>query len=187
MKIAIVGSGIVGRLMTWHLCQHHEVHIFTKGSIHSEDACSSIAAGMISPFAELPLLPLEWHGMGVKALKFWQALLACLPAKINHNTAGTLVVSMGRHKALLTHFIQQLKVKKPEIDLALLSESEIQLLEPELKGYCGICLPEIQIEPKSLFAALNIATGQEELDDRLQCRRRAKILSGLHGQGSDGD
>ncbi len=76
MRIGIVGAGIVGRLLAWHLCQaKHEVHLFTKGNIDSNDACSTIAAGMISPYAELPLMSFDWHKMGLTALTWWPAIL----------------------------------------------------------------------------------------------------------------
>ncbi len=155
MKVAIVGAGIVGRLMAWHLCQHYEVHLFSKGSKASEDACSSMAAGMLSPYAELANMPLAFHEMGLEALRYWPFIISSLGCKPYFNKSGTLVLCAQRDKNLLAHFINQLKLKKPDMDFPLLSMSEVQLLEPALKGFIGIHLAEAQLEPRALFNAFN--------------------------------
>lgn len=156
MKIGIVGSGIVGRLIAWHLCQrNYEVHIFTKGSTQSEDACSSIAAGMISPFAELPILPLSWHKLGLTALKWWPKILSTLPGHVYYRDQGTLVICSPSQKALLQHYIAQIKHKVPDISISILNERELQKIEPALCGKIGCHLMDAQISPAELFLAMN--------------------------------
>lgn len=156
MKIGIVGSGIVGRLMAWHLCQrNHEIYIFTKGSTQSEDACSSIAAGMISPFAELPLLPLMWHKIGLTALKWWPKILATLPRKVHYRDQGTLVICSPCQKDLLQHYIAQIKHKLPDLSIPILSESDLKKIEPALCGMIGCYLLDAQISPTELLGAMN--------------------------------
>ena len=156
MKIGIVGSGIVGRLLAWHLCQaNHEVHLFTKGSEQSEDACSIIAAGMISPYAELPLLTLPLHQIGCRAFDWWPIILNSLPYPVHYQTKGTLVVCSPKQKALLQHFIGLIQYKLPAFSLAILSERELNAIEPALSNVIGCHLPEAQVPPPQLFKAMN--------------------------------
>ncbi len=156
MKVGIVGAGIVGRLLAWHLCQaNHEVHLFTKGCIDSIDACSTIAAGMISPYAELPVMSLPWHKLGLTALKWWPAIIESLPCEVHYQTKGTLVVCLPSQKALLQHFINHIQHKLPGFFISLLSEQEISALEPEISRHVGCHLPEAYLSPNKLFKAFN--------------------------------
>ncbi|MBN9286490.1 MAG: hypothetical protein BGO43_06590 [Gammaproteobacteria bacterium 39-13] len=157
MKIGIVGAGIVGRLLAWHLCQQDcEVHLFCRGSLEGEDACSFIAAGMISPFSEQEFLQSEWHHLGEKALAWWPRILATLPDKVFYQDNGSLILASSRQKSYLNHYIdkiwRQLNIKVP-----VLTEKEIVSFEPELTNFIGCYLPqEARIDPQQLFAALNI-------------------------------
>ena len=54
MNIAIVGAGLVGRILALNLLkQGHDLTLFDKGSKEGTDAAGFTAAGMLAPFAEL--------------------------------------------------------------------------------------------------------------------------------------
>jgi nucleoside-diphosphate-sugar epimerase len=51
MRIAVLGAGLIGRLLAWQCLEKgHQITIFDKGEKY---ACAFVAAGMISPFAEV--------------------------------------------------------------------------------------------------------------------------------------
>ncbi|MGD9591651.1 MAG: FAD-dependent oxidoreductase [Candidatus Berkiella sp.] len=155
MKIAIVGAGVVGRLMAWHLCQAHEVHLFTKGGLRDLDSCSINAAGMISPYAELDLLTKHWHQAATQALTWWPKIISSLPKKVTYRSQGTLVVTSSSTRGLLSHYLNKIKQQLPLFETKELSSDDILQLEPELGHVVGCHLPEAQITPKSLFESLN--------------------------------
>lgn len=155
-KIAIVGAGIVGRLLAWHLCQQdYEVHLFCRGSINGEDACSMIAAGMISPFSEQEFLTKDWHHLAKRALKWWPMMLASLQDLVFYRENGTLILTSPREKPRLMHYLQKVQ-SQLQTKVSFLTEREISSLEPELTNFIGCYLPnEARIDPKQLFSALN--------------------------------
>lgn len=155
MKIGIAGAGLVGRLLAWHLCQRDvEVHLFSKESMNSEQACGLIAAGMISPYAELLHLPHSWFTLGLRSLYWWPKILASLSTSIFYQNKGTIVVCPPQQKALLQHFIKTIN-KNQNFSWKILNTDELKKIEPEISDLIGCYLPdEAQIDPVQLFGAL---------------------------------
>ena len=66
MQIAIVGAGIMGRVLAWQLSQSgHRLSIFDRDPIHSGDAAAYTAAGMLTPYSEVASAELAIHTMGM--------------------------------------------------------------------------------------------------------------------------
>ncbi len=152
MKIGIAGAGLVGRLLAWHLKQHGcEVALFSKDGMAAEHSCSAMAAGMISPMAELPILPTAWHAMAQDALTWWPKILTSLSLPVYYQARGSIVLSHSKDKSLLMHFIAAIGK-----NIAPLMGSELHTLESELNpALCGCYLPhEAHIDAGQLMQAL---------------------------------
>src|SRR5437868_10002622 len=94
MKIGIVGAGIVGRLLAWHLCQRFDVHLFSLEAVDAQSTTSIMAAGMISPIAELPLLPKGWYQIALRALYWWPKILESLTMPVGYRQQGSLMIAL---------------------------------------------------------------------------------------------
>lgn len=154
MHVAIVGAGIVGRLLAWHLCQRKiQVHLFDRDSIEEGNGCSWIAAGMISPIAEHSILSSYWYQMGLESLSLWPKILTSLPLPVFYHH-GTLMVCALSQKALLEYFLNSLRERQLWVP-SILNSDKLREYESSLNSFIGCYLPnEACINPSSLFKGL---------------------------------
>ncbi|MCS5712606.1 FAD-dependent oxidoreductase [Candidatus Berkiella aquae] len=115
MKIAIVGAGIVGRLMAWHLCQYHQIHLFDSAKTQERETCSMAAGAMISPYTEISVLGKEWLDKALAALDWWPRILSSLPASVYYQCSGTKVLANKEHQSLLEHFVMNIRHQLPHV------------------------------------------------------------------------
>lgn len=156
LKVGIVGAGVVGRLLAWHLCQQAcEVHLFDQLPIESENGTSAIAAGMIGPIAESHLLGNEGYALGLASLQWWPKILASLSLPVYYANPGTLVVTHPQHQALLAHFLKSIQCNIG-MSLSIMDSEAVRSLEPGLaEPLLGAFLPgEAHINPRQLLTAL---------------------------------
>lgn len=156
MKVAIVGAGIIGRLLALRLLQvGHDITLYDQGERRS---CSMTAAGMLAPVTELEKNPLLIYELGTMALQqHWPALLASLPEANYLRKNGSLVVAHPRDQADLQRFVQMIANKLSDKTVSqALNQQQILQLEPEITKFStGYFFPEeAQIDTQALMQAL---------------------------------
>lgn len=146
MKVGIVGGGIVGRLMAWHLChQPIEVHLFDQG-IEQNLTCSFAAGAMISPYTELAVLGKVWLEKAMMALTCWPQIIKSLPSSIYYRQSGTRLVANTEHVSLLTHALTGIQKAFPGF-------MRPKLLSTIKQVSCHID-DEAHLNPRQLLSAL---------------------------------
>ncbi|MBD2857762.1 glycine oxidase ThiO [Spongiibacter sp. KMU-158] len=138
-NLAIVGAGLLGRLLAWKLLQQgHSVTLFDKGSRHAELSAAKVAAAMLAPYTEVATAERKVFEYGLMALEWWPEQIAALQEQsgmtVDFGLAGSVVVAHAQDQSSLTHFQQQLRAKVPDYfnrveqcDSARLEELESEL------------------------------------------------------------
>lgn len=112
MKIAIVGQGIMGRLLAFSFVNLGcDVTIFTK----KESSCSMIAAGLLTPTSELDKANILIHRLGEKSLQIWPQILFKLNANIYFKNNGTVLLAHPHDAQELIRTINIIRDKLPDV------------------------------------------------------------------------
>ncbi|GHE97575.1 FAD-dependent oxidoreductase [Thalassotalea profundi] len=157
-NIAVVGSGLVGRLLALLLIQQNKtvvsnVSLFEKNALLTPESTGLIAAAMVSPVAESVTASEHITVMGQRSLALWPKLLSCLAIKQAWWQLGTIVVAHRQDMSNLTHFQQRLKSNN-EADSAEMNADDLIALEPELAQQFnqGLFLPsEGHVDNQALY------------------------------------
>ena len=165
-KIAILGGGLVGRLLAWRLSSESydstkdngiksrvEITVFEKGSLSpipadSDKAAAFTAAAMISPMSELVASELEIYKLGQKSLTLWPLWLSQLGSSQHFHQQGSLVLAHPNAVGELHQFKRDLSYKLNQQSnaaaLKVLSDrQQLEALEPAINSHFqnGIYLP----------------------------------------------
>ncbi len=135
MNIAIVGAGLVGRVVALNLLRDgdHTITIFDKDSKEGIKSAGFTAAGMLAPFAELETAESVIFDLGKRSMELWKPLLKETGVYDGLQTKGTIITAHPQDMPELEHFITSLKNKVDEAeDIELLNATELSQLEPEL-------------------------------------------------------
>jgi glycine oxidase len=157
MKIAVVGAGLSGRLLAYHLKElGHKITLFDANSPQENDNCAWVAAGMLSPLAESVTAEQLVYDLGAASLKLWPQLLEKLDKKNIMQQSGSILVAHTQDKAELNLFMQQLDTKVPAKLVQSLDKQQILELEPELTNFSsGVYLTsEGQLDNRALLVSL---------------------------------
>ena len=161
-KIAIIGAGLVGRLLALELAKTgYELHVFEKSSHQSPHSAAFIAAAMLAPLAESVSTEASIVRMGYYSLKRWPEILCQLEQSVFFQQLGSVIVWHQQDQSSATHFRNQLRhisqsissIPKPEV----VNKEQLKNLEPELSNQfeTGIFLPEEgQLDNRELLSAL---------------------------------
>ncbi|TAK73258.1 MAG: FAD-dependent oxidoreductase [Gammaproteobacteria bacterium] len=157
MKVGIVGAGIMGRLLAFTLVNAgHEAALFDTGKLNS----SRVAAGLLSPIAELETADELIYHLGQDALKqHWPAIINKLEDKIYFQTSGSLVLSHPKDKADLTRLLDVIDTKiKNQSCYKKLTHDEVITLEPTLAKFNDVYhfQNEAHVDNQALLDALMI-------------------------------
>lgn len=162
MKLAVLGAGLMGRLLALALRrQGHRVTLFDQGGPDAQGSAARVAAAMLAPVAEsVDAEPLV-VGLGEASLSLWQALIASLKHPVFFQQQGTLVLWHGQDREEARLFEERLRrdspINHPKRPLKLLTAAELAALEPSLAGRFqkGLFLPEEgQLDNRQLLDAL---------------------------------
>lgn len=134
MKIAVIGSGIVGATASFYLTKHkHQVTLFDEGTGQATKA----AAGIISPWLSQRRNQ-NWYQLAQQGAKFYPQLVADLGLGADsdiYRQVGTILFK--KNDQLLERLFDLAHTRReaaPEIgEIALLSQAEITELIPILK------------------------------------------------------
>ncbi len=162
LKVAIIGGGLVGRLLGWQLAKGHSnpdngisfnVNVFEKGNLRpptsqSDKAAAFTAAAMISPMSELVGSELEIYQLGQASLKLWPNWLQQLGCSQHYHQQGSLVLAHPNDIGELQQFQRDLSYKLNEQADAetlhvLTDRSQLEAIESSINSHfqTGLYLP----------------------------------------------
>ncbi len=162
MKIAILGAGLMGRLLACQLARTgHSLEVFDAGGPDARNSAAYAAAAMLAPLAESAVAEDPVTRMGLHSLTRWPDLIAQLDAPVFFQQQGTLVVWHRQDSAEASRFTRQLEAtaqRLPSLPKAqALDAAGLAALEPGLgeRFAQGLYLPgEGQLDNHPLLAAM---------------------------------
>lgn len=137
-SMAIVGAGLMGRLLALHLLDRgHRVTLFDRDPIAGGRAAAWTGAGMLAPWAELESAERGVFELGVRSLALWPALADRLGREaIDYHEEGSLLVAHAGDRTEYQRTLSQLTLRLGgnSPDLRQLDRAALQQLEPDLHG-----------------------------------------------------
>lgn len=131
MRIAILGAGLLGRLLALQLSQDHDISLFDKDDGSAQQSAAYQAAAMLAPIAESAEASNAIMQMGQRSLELWPDLLKQLNNPVFFQKSGSLVLAFAQDGASFANFQQQLKGQINQ-DYSLIDKNLLSELEPEL-------------------------------------------------------
>ncbi|WP_448554026.1 FAD-dependent oxidoreductase [Thalassotalea montiporae] len=138
-NIAIVGAGLLGRLMAWQLSQAcnahnktHQISLYDKDAIDGRQSAAYTAAGLLTPYGESLSCEPEIVAMGEAALTMWPELLDELNGPVDFQANGSICVSHRVDQGDYERFTRHISQHYPQAQLQLLSKSELAQQVPAL-------------------------------------------------------
>ena len=137
MNIAIVGVGLVGRVLALNLLkQGHTLTLFDKSSKDGTSAAGFTAAGMLAPFAELETAESIIFEHGKRSIQLWPDLLKEIGLYDGYKLDGTIITAHPQDMSELNHFIDTLKFKVKEAEeVEMLDSRGLSQLESDLEQH----------------------------------------------------
>ncbi|GGY43510.1 glycine oxidase ThiO [Bacterioplanes sanyensis] len=165
MNVAILGAGLMGRLLAWRWARSgHEVVVYERSAGHLPASAAHTAAAMVAPYSERAVAAEAVFLRGVQSLQMWPVLLAQLQQDTGVAVAlgreGSLLVAHPADQALLAQLRTTLahhRITAPQAQW--LNRQQLAQLEPELAGFSEACwLPEEQhLDNRTLLPLLQQA------------------------------
>ena len=137
MNIAIVGSGLVGRVLALNLLKDgHTLTLFDKDTKEGVTSAGFTAAGMLAPFAELETAESIIFELGLRSMELWGGLLREIGLYDGMAKRGTIITAHRQDIPELEHFIGTLrhKIEKAK-EIKLLDSQKLGELESELSHH----------------------------------------------------
>ncbi|NRA41667.1 MAG: FAD-dependent oxidoreductase [Pseudomonadales bacterium] len=163
-KIAIVGAGLLGRLLAWRLTLEHQkadssidVSLFDM-SFDAGDSAAYVAAAMLAPLSELVHADQQVYQFGLQSLPIWQQWSDDLQQSgvdIGLLQAGSLVVA--HHGDLGNYHYFTNALDQANANYQLLNHAQLRELEPSLAAnfdYACFLPDEGSIDNRALLAGL---------------------------------
>lgn len=160
MQIAIVGAGIMGRILALDFLNlGATVSLFDKDPVDSGGAAAYTAAGMLSPYCELESSEALIFKLGLASNCRWPSIVDELAEDVGYFSKGTLVTSHKRDRSEVDRFRKRLafKLGVEKEKLPLLTGGELATLEPDLAEKLGDTLfleSECWLDSTKLMPAL---------------------------------
>lgn len=147
MTFAVLGAGLLGRLISWRLLSAgHKVDLFEASSFSQPQSAAHTAAAMISPLSEVVVSePIVYH-MGLQSLRLWPEWLQALKHvdTVYYRASGSLVLAHSQDFSELLQFKQDLQYKLGSDDPSQwLDGAALHDREPQLGNFSqGLFLPD---------------------------------------------
>ena len=138
--VAIVGAGIMGRVLAWQLRQDAPqlaITLYDKDGYHGGSAAAYTAAGMLAPYSELLNADSRLFALGRDSLSLWPDFVASLKHDVDFQQQGTVVVAHRQDNADYRRFLQHVQAKLPpqyNQDCTVLAHQQLQRLSPQLSA-----------------------------------------------------
>ena len=163
-ELAIVGGGLLGRLLAWRAALHgFRIALYEAGGRLGHGATAWNAGGMVAPQAEAAEADPELVAMGRRSLCLWPLWLSALDTKVHFNDCGTLLLWHRNDAREGNRFATILQKRDPYARYQGLDASELAAREPVLKDRFreALFLPgEAHIDNRQLLPALAEAIEQ---------------------------
>ena len=161
-SVAVLGAGIMGRLMAWQLARAGwQVSVFEAGGADAQSSPARVAAAMLAPLAESAITEPPVVEMGRYALTRWPELLQQLEQPVFFQQEGTLILWHRQDAAEAQRFgriMHATHASNPALPQPQnLDMAGVQALEPSLETRFtqGLYLPgEGQLDNRELMASL---------------------------------
>ncbi|MEY8253054.1 MAG: FAD-dependent oxidoreductase, partial [Colwellia sp.] len=162
MNIAIVGAGLMGRLVALSVLRGKQsesitITLFDKDNKLAHNSAAYAAAGLLTPLGESLHCEANIVSMGFESLRLWPALLDSLDEYTLFQQTGAIMVSHEQDKGDYQRFVRHLNNNYPEHELHTLDRAKLLELEPEIGRSFnqGLYLPqEGQLGNRRLLIAL---------------------------------
>jgi glycine oxidase len=163
-KYAIVGAGLIGRLLAVSLAKRGaEVTVFEKSGPDGLGSPARIAAAMLAPLAESAITESNVVRMGVYSLPRWKQLIDELAKPVYFQQDGTLILWHRQDAANAERFTSHLE-HNSALNISLpspqrLDNQTLSEIEPALADRFtqGLYLPnEGQLDNRQLLEALQV-------------------------------
>lgn len=193
---AVIGGGLVGRLVAWRLLQQGQaVTLLEQSPFDAPASAAHTAAAMISPLSEVVVSERAIFDMGMASLELWPRWLAELhthtQVRVPYLAKGSLVVAHPADHSELEQFYQELDHHLGADNPAhWLSAAQLRQAEPDLSEQFtdALLLPnEAFLDNRALLAQLLKVVEQlggrcidrchVQLKPSLQCSNKAIDLS----------
>lgn len=161
-KFAIVGAGLMGRLLAVALAQRGAtIDLFEQGGSDASNAAARVAAAMLAPLAESAITEDSVVRMGIYSLPRWKQLISELSAPVFFQQDGTLILWHRQDASEAERFTKHLE-KNCRHNLLLappqkLNGAQLRAVEPGVadRFMQGLYLPhEGQLDNRQLIDAL---------------------------------
>lgn len=160
MTLAVLGAGLLGRLVAWRLLSAgHKVDLFEASSFSQPQSAAHTAAAMISPLSEVVVSePIVYH-MGLESLRLWPEWLQALKSvdTVYYRASGSLVLAHPQDFSELLQFKKDLQYKLGNEDPSQwLDGATLHEREPQLGHFSqGLYLPdEAYLDNRHLLGVL---------------------------------
>lgn len=144
MKIAILGSGLMGRLLAMRLYQDgfRELSLIEKDEAGISNSPAMIAAGMIAPLSESVMGGELIYKLGEQSLSLWSNYLLRLNGDHLLNKNGTLLITPPQFSGEALHYLSKISFNtKLDNYSKLLDKPQLAMMEPELNVRQAYWLP----------------------------------------------
>jgi glycine oxidase len=166
--IAVVGGGLLGRLLAWRAARAgFRVSLYEASGRLGEGSAAWVAAGMITPAAEAVDSDAEIVAMGRNSLALWPQWLSELPTPVFYRDAGTLILWHREDAGEARRFQSMLAARDAQSPINSVDATQLQSLEPALNGRFpqALYLPkEAQVDNRALLAAVADALDETRVD-----------------------
>lgn len=114
MNIAIIGAGLMGRLLALSLLREKQpesvtITLFDKDNKLAHNSAAYAAAGLLTPLGESLHCEPNIVNMGFESLRLWPALLDSLDEHTTFQQYGAIMVSHEQDKGDYQRFVRHLK------------------------------------------------------------------------------
>jgi glycine oxidase len=159
VKAAILGAGIMGRLLTYELVNAGwQVSLFDQDDEHGHKSCSMAAAGLLATCVELEKSNSVIYDLGLEALlEHWPRIINHLDNSIYFSHTGSLLLAHPRDRNEMYRFINTISARSSyQKKYTPLTKQMISDLEPELNKFGeGFFFPEEgQLDNQAVMKAL---------------------------------
>ncbi len=133
--IAVVGGGLIGRLLAWRLAQTgRSVALYEAGDRDGQGSAAYVAAAMLAPLAEAVDAGAQVCTLGRQSLVLWPQWLAQWPLPVFWQQQGSVVVWHGGDRALAQGFVQAVQRIHGKDCGQLWDAAALAAAEPQLAG-----------------------------------------------------
>ena len=108
MRVAIVGAGIMGRMLAWRLATQHDVVVY-DAKLSGQHSAAWAAGGMLSPTAELMQADQTLYQLATSSLALWHAWFVSHHDAIGWQQQGSVLMAHRHDHADLQHQVNRIR------------------------------------------------------------------------------